>query len=558
MELPVSTATATTKTAPPTDNFYSPSNSAFYSHRPYQSLDKTCCTIRLLRVTKDANGELQCQLADGIPMTTAYDTYTAISYCAGDPKNTRSVLVNGLSFNAFANLAIAIEETYNHRSNDHGDVEAVLWADQICINQSDVTERSHQVGFMRDIYASARDVAVCLSTVEERGSLALYWIEGMYNNDRALREDRQPTLSAANRTFFNQQGKFDDDHIETKLNDAEFSEGLRDFWQMISQPWWERAWVYQEYAVARNTTFLYGGTSADGRYLMAVLLALLNDRATIVRIHKRMELYKHNYDSKRENHLQPSLGLEAFVKSVKIVLSVLSHDQSATEVLTFARLLVHSRMCAASDKRDHVYAFMGLAENSYGVTIDYCGENTCEAVFTQLTRQMIIHDGDLRALVYVGDIDHVRSAHLPSWVPDWSSNACYSTLRTMSMKFLESEARRLGWQPHTTFSQNGNVLQVSGIRLDIFHQGSIQVWESCSIIARTAQGRKVHLSSQICINDELWYLLGAYAPFILRPDGSHYELVYSNIFYEAATQCEDWKEKYVAAMQEPPVRISIK
>jgi hypothetical protein len=165
-----------TNATPQTDNFYSPENYAFYTLQPYKSFDKHERMIRLLVVTKGKSGKIRCRLTDAKSLVDADGTYTAISYCAGDPKKTRIVLVNGIPFNAFANLAHAIEETYRYRSAVEGSVKVLLWADQICINQSDKAERSHQVGFMYDIYRSARRVAVCLSTDEQRGGSAIPWI----------------------------------------------------------------------------------------------------------------------------------------------------------------------------------------------------------------------------------------------------------------------------------------------------------------------------------------------------------------------------------------------
>jgi hypothetical protein len=216
--------------APPTDNFYSPANFAFYSHQPYEPLDRSSHTIRLLAVTKDVSGQLQCTLRDGISLVDADDTYTAISYCAGDPKKTRSIMVNGLPFNAFANLAHAIEETYRYRVAKHGDVEVFLWTDQICINQSNTTERSHQVGFMGKIYSKAREVAVCLSTAEYSGGPAMPWIESVYPH--------VPT-----NPYDPNERKLLDFLLNACRTDDSFFYGWLAVLDMVQQPWWSRAWV---------------------------------------------------------------------------------------------------------------------------------------------------------------------------------------------------------------------------------------------------------------------------------------------------------------------------
>jgi hypothetical protein len=171
----------------PADNFFSPINHGFYAKQPYTPLNKTNRSIRLLQVSKDtATGNRiytlteERSLNEGSLFTNACNTYTAISYCAGDPKDTRELLINGIKFNAFANLARAIHETCHYLETAYNKTEYLLWTDQICINQSDPGERSHQVGMMFDVYKNAREVAVCLSTAGNiEGNGACDWMSRM-------------------------------------------------------------------------------------------------------------------------------------------------------------------------------------------------------------------------------------------------------------------------------------------------------------------------------------------------------------------------------------------
>jgi hypothetical protein len=117
---------------PTTDNFYSPANFAFYEKYPYQPLPSVPYHIRVLNVTRDVeNKTFHCELTEGIPLREITGIFTAVSYCAGDPKNTRELMVDGLSFNAFANLVQAIEETCNYLLDHETQGDKVsLWADQ--------------------------------------------------------------------------------------------------------------------------------------------------------------------------------------------------------------------------------------------------------------------------------------------------------------------------------------------------------------------------------------------------------------------------------------------
>jgi hypothetical protein len=99
--------------------------------------------------------------------------YTALSYTwageatddqltasseEGSPNWTspRNVLVNGARFHVNEPLWIALIGLERHIGQDW------LWVDAICINQSDLDERTVQVNFMCRIYSSASDVVVWL------------------------------------------------------------------------------------------------------------------------------------------------------------------------------------------------------------------------------------------------------------------------------------------------------------------------------------------------------------------------------------------------------------
>jgi hypothetical protein len=98
-----------------------------------------------------------------------------ISYCTGDPKEVETIIVNGLTFNVFARLGHALRQARHFWKARHHSEELVLWADQVCINQSNTKERAHQVNFMGDIYSNAREVLISLSA-EQDSPVGLGWL----------------------------------------------------------------------------------------------------------------------------------------------------------------------------------------------------------------------------------------------------------------------------------------------------------------------------------------------------------------------------------------------
>jgi hypothetical protein len=155
------------KNLPGLDVFVTPENAAFCKSNPYDELDKEKKEIRLLRLeTHTCDPIIRCELLPSQPVAEVRDKYTALSYCAGDANMTETIVVNGNEFNVFANLHHALHEVRHFYSyaRERCLRDCLLWVDQVCINQFNIVERSHQVGFMRDIYESAQTVLVCLST----------------------------------------------------------------------------------------------------------------------------------------------------------------------------------------------------------------------------------------------------------------------------------------------------------------------------------------------------------------------------------------------------------
>ncbi|KAH8668383.1 hypothetical protein BX600DRAFT_434924 [Xylariales sp. PMI_506] len=155
------------------DKFYTPENRHFYAKFKYKPLNPKRQEIRFVRVfprrtvadhhkihsewsnnnsmALDSNLKvLACQL-ENTALTRIDGRYSTISYCAGNLQDTKVVLVNGLPFDAFANLEHAMECVLNHHPPSESGY--MFWLDQICINQSDKQELGHQVQFRRQIYS---------------------------------------------------------------------------------------------------------------------------------------------------------------------------------------------------------------------------------------------------------------------------------------------------------------------------------------------------------------------------------------------------------------------
>lgn len=117
--------------SPHYDSFYSPSNNLFYGSNQYPDLDTTKDEIRLITLLAGNKDEpLECYLISNLVLLGVKWTYKAISYCAGDPKNTTTILINEIPFNIFANLGDALPRIRAPRGTAAKEYRAcMLWVD---------------------------------------------------------------------------------------------------------------------------------------------------------------------------------------------------------------------------------------------------------------------------------------------------------------------------------------------------------------------------------------------------------------------------------------------
>ncbi|KAF3037154.1 hypothetical protein E8E11_005557 [Didymella keratinophila] len=250
------------------DIFSTPENNEFYAAYNYEQLDPSKREIRLLRILPDrGDGTVRCDLLIKAPLDSATNTYSALSYCAGDPKRTRCIVVNGRKFRAFANLAHALAEARFFWKKTHGARELFLWVDQICIDQRNLHERSQQVGLMREIYSCAEEVLICLSTRKISGR-GMHWLHDLCRNvprreddlDEQYRGESSFTLTLAVpfvRFHWSRLTK----HLLESVANAKFVEDWLAVYDMFESPWWTRAWVYQEFMSATKARFLFSKES---------------------------------------------------------------------------------------------------------------------------------------------------------------------------------------------------------------------------------------------------------------------------------------------------------
>ena len=133
----------------------------------YTPLDHSKSEIRVVRIhpSNDPDAGISCTLLrQSLDWSLKYE---ALSYTWGAPGTPCSILLDGRPFEVTENLYACLK-TLRHPI-EYRD----LWIDQISIDQSNISERDHEVQRMRDMYQRARRTVVWLGKENNQTRLAL-------------------------------------------------------------------------------------------------------------------------------------------------------------------------------------------------------------------------------------------------------------------------------------------------------------------------------------------------------------------------------------------------
>jgi len=296
--------------------------------------------------------------------------FNAISWVWGDSTRQHELrLEDGTCILINDNLAESLDYLWEHYFTN------VLWIDQICINQADIRERNHQVKLMRNIFMRSNKVLIWLGT---RGELETSF---------------EAIIRYGTSGFYCSSEKFPD---ESALSGA-YERSL--LW-LASRHWFFRSWTVQEYILSRGAGFLIGTIelmASDLLYMLDHFQLYLNKRKGTAHL-ELPALRNFNQMIQQQNHFY-------------------NVDQNTTSKHRFANTLNDlAHACEASDPRDHVYAFLGLAwDREVDLVPHY--EQTYIGVLQDTAVALLNGRCGLDILDFLGRRPMTQT--LPSWVPDW-------------------------------------------------------------------------------------------------------------------------------------------
>ncbi|KAK5658138.1 hypothetical protein OQA88_2111 [Cercophora sp. LCS_1] len=389
-----------------------------FTPRPfYPSLLSQNREIRLLHLQPGTGDDaIQCRLT--VAPLDSNPCYEALSYQWG--RVPTNVSVDKHMVTIPMNLKRGLKSL---RLVDH---ERVLWADAICINQSDVAERNAQVALMADIYRKCEHCLVRL------GGTASAFDDP--DDRRGFVGGSLPALLAALATK-RHRGQPDAPPFS-----AFFGPTSIPLMEFIIAGWWMRIWVVQEVVLAPRSTVICGTLEMDfaglkraaefvdeddissswtsgahitddlcrcmdsieNKFIWADLLKMRD------RVFRLLQVDRHSPEG---------FNAPAITASPMDAPPVGSYPKSIIGIM----LAVRTRDC--TDPRDEIFGILSLVRDwgSWApIRADYAVAT--EGLFLDFAKKMVLGEPGLKTLLLSQGIRSapIGMACLPSWVPDWS------------------------------------------------------------------------------------------------------------------------------------------
>lgn len=325
-------------------------------------------------------------------------SFEAISYVWGSLVRDEAITCNDQILHITPNLQRSLRQVRLTST------ARVLWVDSICINQDDDKEKGHQVSLMAQIYSKAERVLITLGAdkissthsrvadelIQEMNHLVEGEIERLMRNRYLLRYDE----------------------VEREmLADSRWES----FDYLISHPWFKRGWVVQEAALGQDVRVLWGTNSYDWNIIMR-MYSWFFSLARRSRPETQRRIPGLHLDIYQRQHLSETRAL--FPKD---------NWEMGDNIL---KLLFNARRLELTDKRDRIYAFIGLPgfeKLSQDLIISY--DKSWAQVYYDVAHWHIVSNNNLLALHYVEHDRETLASDHPSWLPLWHTRQYTEILR---------------------------------------------------------------------------------------------------------------------------------
>jgi hypothetical protein len=432
------------------DLFFTPDNPEFPFALVYKSLSSSKKEIRLVEILPAKPHEtLSLKLVHGCFLAEDdHQSYEALSYCAGDVNDNKSVLLDGFDFRVFKTLF----QAQLHLRPSQGSPSRIVWLDQICINQHNVQVKNGQVMMMKSIYESASCVLSWLgpTSTDPDSSLAFdliqeFWLLFGENIHRSL-QMCFPGTSSYKELMSRLLISFTVDEeiapysenllgVTTKRDDIVQIISLCDNFNalkqihnlnmkiaalhyILRQPYWTRKWILQEVSAAKDAKVLCGDRS----------LQILDLFVAHQFLNLRLDIEVQNgktFENDVDEYLEETLWA---VKSGKLwdFLRFWTHAQISENTDLLQALYLTSDI-NATDPRDKLYSLLSMAGSQamweLKIKPDYSPETSISRLITKLSERYVNSGLDSFGYPLVMADGILSKYDIPSWCFDFTMSS---------------------------------------------------------------------------------------------------------------------------------------
>jgi len=310
LSLPPPRTTSGTLIMSVTDAIKQPELDDNFKHSP---LDLKYREIRLLKlVSRSEDKEHINAVIQHFNLSEA-PSFNALSYTWGQTHPLFSIYINGKPFSVRQNLSAFLKTV---GSDPEFCTDEWLWIDQVCIQQTNVGERNHQVQQMPEIYRSASEVIVWLGLGTVYSKYLL----------REVAEVNENPTSWSNLT-------------------------TRAAVQLLGCEYWTRTWIIQEFILAPSMVF-YWGTTKFGFDDLEVILKIGGQRI-------------------RDRHCQANSLLPKITHISELIYQKSISRQDGFVIRDWKNALTLSSLTNCQDVRDRIYALLGLVDPKIAIYPNY-------------------------------------------------------------------------------------------------------------------------------------------------------------------------------------------
>lgn len=467
----------------------------------YRTLDPSNHEIRLITSLRVyAKDRVKCRLIT-VPLHTC-PPFTALSYVWGEDADRVPIRVNGQVFQATTNLASALRYIPRHWKSKfpgRSKTELRVWADAVCINQSDLRERGHQVQLMKGIFSGA-ELVMCWMP-----NAAKDWLDD-YRYDDDQKDEYLRTAFEVFELISNEIDCVEQTAGEKILKMPNGDERLVrwlercanlcdcaaveewPFWAnknwfavdyFFRLQYWYRLWIFQEIILAREPLLFCKSSS-------------LSVPDTFSRVMDWFYVLRFK-DLPAPSFIPPGLW-HSLISAEGLSYGRASNHLRAwktrhttQDIMSSWFLFLNALGLTATDPKDYVYGILGVME--IDIEVDYSERTSAaevlqnmvaawlkrcqEAEMGDLASQTAVHRlPELWFLPWAGLRHECTSAEcrgFASWAPN-PSHSAHESSPTLFFRNVNTDKGVFSDKASTTTSVQGSSLFVAGVVIDTVHE----------------------------------------------------------------------------------------